>query len=173
MRTTIAGAGAKIRRASLAEILSPDADMPIVYLLLGTIIVGVLCVTTKLSTRLASISGEGGPVNMAEARVQYKKAADQGYSLAQNNLAKMLHIGEGGPVDMTDARVQYKKAADQGHMKAQHNLACMLREGEGGPVNLKEARVLFKKAAHQGHNWAQYNLAHMLREGKGGPVDMT
>ena len=57
MRTTIAGAGAKIRRASLAEILSPDADMPIVYLLLGTIIVGVLCVTTKLSTRLASISG--------------------------------------------------------------------------------------------------------------------
>ena len=50
---------------------------------------------------------------MTEARVQYKKAADQGHMEAQYNLAKMLREGEGGPVNMDEARVQYKKAADQ------------------------------------------------------------
>ena len=59
--------------------------------------------------------GEGGPVDMTEARVQFKKAADQGHDEAQYILACMLYNGEGGPVDMTEARVQYKKAAAPGH----------------------------------------------------------
>lgn len=44
MRATMAGVSGKIKRASLAEILSPDVDMGIVYVLLGTIAVGIVCV---------------------------------------------------------------------------------------------------------------------------------
>ena len=101
----------------------------------------------------------GGPIDMTESRVQFKKAADQGHMEAQYKLALMLFGGEGGPADMTEARVQYKKASDQGHVVAQYNLACMLYKGEGGPVNMAEARVHNKKAADRGNDKAQSMLA--------------
>jgi len=101
---------------------------------------------------------------MAEARVLFKKAADQGHVKAQHNLANMLHKGEGGPVNMAEARVQYKKAAGQGHSVAHHKLALMLNHGEGGPVDLAGARVHYKMAADKGHPLAQDMLADILQQ---------
>jgi TPR repeat protein len=56
---------------------------------------------------------------MVEARVEYKKVADQGHMFAQYRLALMLHDGAGGPVDMAEARVQFGKSAEQGHRHAE------------------------------------------------------
>ena len=67
---------------------------------------------------------------MKEARVQYKKAADLGYHVAQYNLAKMLWDGKGGPVDRAEALAQYTRAANQGHPLSQDMLANILQQEE-------------------------------------------
>ena len=105
--------------------------------------------------------GDGGPVDLTEARRLYGIAAKQGSVDAQTTLAFMCSIGEGGPVDSTEARRLLDLAARQGHATAQTNLAVMYLQGHGGPVDLTEARRLLTLAADQGNAGAQINLALM------------
>jgi TPR repeat protein len=55
---------------------------------------------------------------MAEAARWYHKAADQGYALAQFNLARLYHAGAGVPQDDAEAKRWLRKAADQGYEMA-------------------------------------------------------
>ena len=70
-----------------------------------------------------------GPVSMEQARVWFRKAAEQGQVDAQYNLAIMHRYGKGGPVSMEQACVWWGRAAEQGHVKAQFNLALMRKQG--------------------------------------------
>ena len=76
----------------------------------------------------------------------YRKAAEQGNSLAQVNLAWMYYNGQGVAQDYAAAAEWYRKAADQGLTLAQLSLAAMYDDGLGVPED-----------AVQAHKW--YNLA--------------
>ena len=64
---------------------------------------------------------------MAKAAEWYTKAAEQGNSDAQHNLAVCYENGEGVEMDEEEAVEWYQKAAEQGHSDAQTNLDKLLR----------------------------------------------
>jgi TPR repeat protein len=66
-----------------------------------------------------------------EAVVWYRKSADQGYALAQNNLAMKYTFGEGVAQDYAKAAKWYHLAADQGNAIAQRNLGELYYKGQG------------------------------------------
>jgi len=91
-------------------------------------------------------TGHGLPQNYGEAAKWYRKAAEQGFSFAQFNLANMYAKGEGVPPDDGEAAKWTLRAADQGHLYAQTVLGGYYALGKGVPQDYVEA-----------HKW--YNLA--------------
>jgi hypothetical protein len=89
---------------------------------------------------------------MEQARVWYERAAEQGDTLAQFNLANMHYKGHGGPVSMEQARVWYGRAAEQGDVRAQFNIGAMHKNGDGGPKSYEHAIFWLKRAVAQGYN---------------------
>ncbi|MEZ8274090.1 tetratricopeptide repeat protein, partial [Vibrio splendidus] len=57
-----------------------------------------------------------------EAVSWYRKAAEQGYARAQNNLGIMYDEGRGVSQGDKEAVYWYRKAAEQGYARAQNNL---------------------------------------------------
>jgi TPR repeat protein len=117
--------------------------------------------------------GKGGDVDLEEARVYFKKAADvnSGNIKSTYEYALMCRNGKGGDVDLEDAKSYFKKAADAdpGSTSAMFDYALMCRDGEGGDVNLEEARAYLKKAADaNGGVEAMFEYASMCRDGVGG-----
>ena len=102
-----------------------------------------------------------------EAARLYKKAAEQGHALAQNDLGYCYQHGEGVPQDKVEAANWYRKAADQGNTRAQCNLGWCYDHGEGVPQNKEEAVKWYRKAADQGFAPAQHNLGVCYKYGKG------
>jgi len=64
----------------------------------------------------------------AEAVRWYRKAADQGYAIAQYDLGNMYDQGKGVPQNYGEARRWYRKAADQGYTNAQRALSALDRQ---------------------------------------------
>jgi TPR repeat protein len=61
----------------------------------------------------------------------YRKAAEQGFAEAQNNLGLMCALGRGVTQDDAEAVKWYRKAAEQGYAPAQNTLGEMRRQGRG------------------------------------------
>jgi hypothetical protein len=114
-------------------------------------------------------SGEATAEELAQAVIYYREAAEQGFSNAQEILAKMYDEGWGVPQDMAQAAMWYRKAAEQGHVVAQYILAWMYDNGEGIAEDKAQAVDWYRKAAEQGDAAAQYNLARMYDNGEGVP----
>jgi TPR repeat protein len=95
--------------------------------------------------------GEGGPVDLVEARRLVGLAAAQGHTAAQCSLGILARDGECEQgVDLVEARRLFGLAAAQGLMLAQFNLAGLLYDGEGGPKDMVEARrMMVLAAAHE------------------------
>ena len=74
------------------------------------------------------------PQDAAEAVAWFRKAAEQGFAEAQNNLGWMYSQGKGLAKDEAEAVRWYRKAAEQGLARAQHNLGVMYREGPSRPL---------------------------------------
>jgi TPR repeat protein len=73
---------------------------------------------------------------LAEAVKWIRKAADQGYSAAQEELGQKYYgVSEGVPQNFAEAAKWFGKAADQGDSSAQYWLGTMHEEGEGIPQN--------------------------------------
>ena len=75
----------------------------------------------------------------------YRKAADQGYALAQTNLGVMYAQGRGVPQDYAQAMQWYRKAADQGIAHAQYNLGVMYAQGQGVAQDYAQAVQWYRK----------------------------
>ena len=108
----------------------------------------------------------------------YRKAAEQGYAAAQNNLGVAYEYGWGVPKNYAEAVKWYRKAAEQGYAYAQYNLGLMYDNGRGVPQDYaaavkwyRKAAKWYRKAAEQGDAVAQYNLGVMYRDGRGVPQD--
>ena len=77
----------------------------------------------------------------------YQKAAEAGFSDAQNNLALCYDKGEGVEKDSSKAVYWYQKAAKAGNSDAQNNLALCYYSGEGVEQDFSKAVYWWKKAA--------------------------
>ena len=109
--------------------------------------------------------------NHVNALEWYRKAADQGYAVAQVILGWHCHTGEGVPQDDAEAVRWYRLAADQGDAMAQQSLGCVYREGKGVPRDDAESVRWFQLAAEQGRADAQHEFACSYRDGNGAPQD--
>ena len=81
----------------------------------------------------------------------YRKAADAGNPLAENNLADMYLRGEGVPQDNDAAFLWFQKAAAQGHTGPRINLGYMYAEGRGTRKDPEAAYSWITAAAMAGN----------------------
>jgi TPR repeat protein len=87
-----------------------------------------------------------------EAVKWFRRAAEQQYASAQNQLGMMYEKGRGVPQDFVKAADWYRKAAERGYGGAQNNLAIAYALGQGVPKDLIEAYKWFALAATHGDN---------------------
>jgi len=78
----------------------------------------------------------------------YHKAADQGSSMAENQIGTYFDLREGH--DQAEGLKWYRKAADRGDAAAQNNVAIMYAEGLGVKADLAEAAAWYRKAVENG-----------------------
>ena len=97
----------------------------------------------------------------AEAARWFLKAAEQGVTDAQFNLALMYYNAEG--VEQSDAQAArwFTAAAEQGHAKAQFNLGALHANGHGVAQSFATAYRLWLMASLQGDYNATENLEMM------------
>ena len=96
--------------------------------------------------------------NYTEAVKWYRKAAEQGYTIAQHNLGTCYYYGHGVAKDYAEAVKWYRKAAEQGLANAQYGLGLCYEYGYGVAKDYTEAVNWYRKAAEQGHENAKKQL---------------
>jgi len=97
----------------------------------------------------------------------FRKAANQGYALAQKNLADCYFKGEGVDEDKPAAVAWYQKSATQGNFLAQSALGDAYANGDGIDKDLTQAFQWYSKAAAQGDSNANRKLGDMYMNGTG------
>lgn len=97
----------------------------------------------------------------------YRKAADQGSSMAETQIGVYYDLGKGH--DQAEALKWYRKAADHGDAVAQNNVAIMYAEGFGVKADMAEATSWFRKAIENGANRDLSDLLLLYDSGKALP----
>ena len=108
--------------------------------------------------------GEGVPQDYAEAVRWYRKAAEQGYAEAQNNLGLMYDMAQGVPQNYAEAVKWYRKAAEQGNDIGQYNLGFMYANGQGVPQDYVQAHMWFNLAASRSEPGSDRDMAVKNRD---------
>jgi hypothetical protein len=112
-------------------------------------------------------SGDGVPLDQAEAAEWMAKAAERGHLQAELTLAWMYANGVGVGRDEDAVRHWYRRAAEQGSAQAQYMLATMYRFGQYGVErDVAQALPWYLKAADQSFAPAQFALGRLLMDGK-------
>ncbi|MFI3278414.1 MAG: tetratricopeptide repeat protein [Rikenellaceae bacterium] len=96
-----------------------------------------------------------------KAALWYRRAAEQGYAMAQCSLGYCYHMGYGVTQNLSEAVKWYRKAAEQGYAAAQCNLGICYEYGQGVAKNHIEAAKWYRKAIEQGDTRAKENLARL------------
>ena len=94
-------------------------------------------------------------------------SANQGFPLAQLELADCYADGYGVAINPIEAFSWYYKAACSGNPDAQYEVAVCYEQGNGIDRNLQKAVEWYQKAAEQGIAESQYNLAQCYANGLG------
>ena len=127
----------------------------------------------QFNVGLIYANGKGVNRDIFQAKEWYRKAAKQGNTAAQYNLAKLIsqNYDKTDPRAMEEVKFWYEKAAEGGQKEAMNDLALLYLKGDGVKQNKVEAFELFKKAAQLGDGAAQINVALMYAWGEGIPND--
>ena len=88
----------------------------------------------------------------------YTKSAEQGNSLAMNNVGYCYYNGEGCDQNFTKAFEWHEKSANLGYSNAMYNVGACYEDGEGVIKDLNKAKEWYTKAAAQGDADAQERL---------------
>jgi TPR repeat protein len=97
------------------------------------------------------LRGKGVPVDFDETMRLYRKAADQGYAIAEVQIGVWYEHSE--PQNFAEALKWYRKAADQGNASGQFNLGSLYAEGHGVPQDYVSAYMWLNLAeAQEGPN---------------------
>jgi TPR repeat protein len=105
--------------------------------------------------------GQGLPRDPSEAAKLYRRSADQGFAVAQANLARLYDEGLGVEQDPERAARWYERAAEQKYAPAQYRMGQLFEAGRGVPRNEKKAAKWFRRAARNGHDEAQAALGEV------------
>lgn len=105
--------------------------------------------------KLLSMGGMTVARNSAYAAVWMHRAADQGLSEAEVDLAMMYETGHGVPQDDVQAAYWYRRAADHGDAAAQYRLAFLYFYARGVPRDYAATVQWLQKAAASGQSQAQ------------------
>ncbi len=119
------------------------------------------------------ISNDADRRENAEVVRMMTEAAEQGNSMAQNEVGVMHRFGQGVPQNDVVGVEWYRKAADQGNSTAQFNVGIAYQRGTGVPHNYALAAEWIHKAADQGYAIAQHNLGVMYLYGQGVPQNLA
>ncbi|WP_423232579.1 tetratricopeptide repeat protein [Acinetobacter nosocomialis] len=148
--------------------------MNIRYLIISSVIslstLSTICCSKPLSqlnntqSELSEIYEQGGkyflgkevPKDYSKAFSYFKKAAEKGLPIAQNDLAGMYLKGIGTQKSEEKAYYWYEKAAKNDFPEAQYNMGLMYDNGYYVSKNRSKALEFYKLAAHQGYAKAQY-----------------
>ncbi len=110
-------------------------------------------------------------IDLLEAALLYRRAAETGFVPAQNNLAAMYEKGMGVPVNLLEAARWYQSAAEAGLVHAQHSFGEMLLDGRGVAEDTLAGTFWVQRAANQGHKSACIHLVQMYWKGINVPRD--
>ena len=102
--------------------------------------------------------------NYVEAAKWYRKAAEQGFVMAQYDLGVCYRDGRGVTKDPAEAAQWFRKAAEQGDAKAEYYLGACYMNGEGVAKDYVEADKWFRLAGHQDVADAKKNLSLIEKE---------
>ena len=100
-----------------------------------------------------------------------QKAAEQGFSLAQHNLAVCFQNGIGTSVNPERMFYWYQKAAENGYTESKRILARCYVRGDGIPQDLEKAVYWLQQASDEGDAEAKKMLGAAYIEGMGCSVD--
>lgn len=115
--------------------------------------------------------------SMESAAMQYMRAAEEGYEVAQSNVAWMLNKGlgyEGNSTDMQKLALRsFALASDQGHVDSLRSIGDYHYYGMAGAKPEYAAAAKYYLKAHAlGNAQAMFNLGYMHEYGLGLPHDM-
>jgi len=111
-------------------------------------------------------AGKEVPEDKDRAAEWYRRAADQGHSVAQNNWGVVLAAGSGIPMDKAEARRWLQLAMDQGLPAAEYNLGVLSWEDDR-----QQAVQRIRSAAEAGVGFAEYAMSNLLASGEDLPKD--
>ncbi len=97
----------------------------------------------------------------------YRKAADQGWSIAYSSLGECYEWGYGVEKDMGQAVFWYRKAASNGEVTSMYRLGRCYFEGLGVDKNYESAVFWFRRGADSGDPTAQRSLGDCYMKGLG------
>ncbi|QCU89209.1 Sel1-like repeat-containing protein kinase family protein [Thiomicrorhabdus sediminis] len=103
----------------------------------------------------------------------YENCAFRGYSLAENELAKLYQKGEPVSQSYAMAANMYHQAFQKGHAEAAYFLGQMFEQGLGMAANVSYAFKLYRFAAMRGYDKAQNAVATMYMHGSGVEANMA
>lgn len=120
-------------------------------------------------------AGEGGK-DYEKALAHYRRAAERGNAVSQNNVA--LRLANEGETDEDKAALLkerfewHRRSAENDYHRGQYNLARMYDAGEGVDPDLAQAVNWYRRAAANDSMEAQAILSEMCRTGRGVPQDL-
>jgi hypothetical protein len=117
------------------------------------------------------LQGTGGDKDMTAAADWARRAADQGFPAAQNQLGAMYLNGQGVPQDYNQAVFWFRSAATLGDANGAHDLGFVYFSGQGVARNVAEAVKWFEEGGARGHPGCLFNLADAYANGDGVPQD--
>ena len=103
----------------------------------------------------------------SKAMTWFRKAAEQGNAVAQNNIGWLYQNGFGVQQDYAEAMKWYREAAGQSDALAQFNVGCLYQDGLGVKQDYAEAMSWYRKAADQHNADAQNNIGMLYEKGLG------
>lgn len=106
--------------------------------------------------------GCGVDADVDEAEKWYRKAAEQGFAVAQRRLGMCYEVD-----NPREAVKWYRKAAENGDAWAQYYLGVRYQNGRGVAQDDREAARWYLKAAEQGHVSAQFEIYSCYVNGNG------
>lgn len=111
---------------------------------------------------LCYYKGEGVPQSYTEAVKWFRRAAEQGFALAQLALGECYYNAKGVSQSDEMAAMWCRKAAEQGNGSAQFLLGLCYEAGDGVPQDCDEAIRWYQKAAEQGEHMARERMQALL-----------
>jgi len=111
--------------------------------------------------------GWGTPINPAEAKTCYQRAAARNHHWAQYNLATLLLREEGTPGAAAMALTLLVRSARQGNAKAMNMIGRYREFGWAGPVKVPSAIRWYRRAAERGcYRGAAHSARFLLEQGR-------